>query len=370
MTTVNDVIVELENFAPKSLAEDWDSVGLMFGSKDKEVNKIMVALDLDRDTLNEAMEKKVDLIVTHHPPIFKALKTLNKEDAQRREFIELVKSDIALYTLHTNLDSAAGGMNDWLADVIGLSKNREIVEVTSSSDFYKLNVFVPKHSTRSLANALFEVGAGQVGNYNDVYYRTQGFGHFTPGADADPSEGSIGQPEKVSEERIEVLVPEEKVNRVIKALIQAHPYEEPVYDLYKLESMERHYGLGRLGELRTSTSELANKIKEVFDIDGLRYGSLNPDEEKTKVAIFGGSGADYYKSALNKGAQIYVTGDISYHDAQSMMRDGIDFIDAGHYIEQIMAPKLAEKLNEFNEINNWDIEIFASQEQTDMFTFK
>lgn len=370
MTTVNDIIVELENFAPKSLAEDWDSIGLMFGSKDKVVDKIMVALDLDRDTLNEAMEKNVDLIVTHHPPIFKALNTLNKEDAHRREFIELVKSDIALYALHTNLDSAEGGMNDWLADAIGLSENREIVEVTNLSEFFKLNVFVPKHSTKSVVNALFDAGAGQVGDYNDVYYRTQGFGHFTPGAGADPSEGDIGQPEKVSEEKIEVMVPEENVNTMIKALIQAHPYEEPVYDLYKLEGKEKQYGLGRVGELRTTTLDLADKIKEIFNIDGLRYGSLHPNEEKTKVAIFGGAGAGYYKSALNKGAQIYVTGDISYHDAQSMIRDGIDFIDAGHYIEQIMAPKLAEKLNEFKEANSWDIEIFASQNQTDMFTFK
>jgi len=370
MTTINDVIEELEIFAPKSLAEDWDPIGLIFGSKDKVINKIMVALDLDRNTLNEAKEKNADLIVTHHPPIFNPLQTLNEEDPRRREYIELIKADIALYSLHTNLDAAKGGMNDWLADAIGLSKEREIIEVTDTTQFFKLSVFIPKYATKPVSNSLFKAGAGQIGEYHDVYYRTQGFGHFTPGANADPSEGTIGIPKKVEEEKIEVLVPEKKVNKVLHTLMEEHPYEEPVFDLYKLENKEKEYGYGRVGELETTTLDLVNKVKDIFDLEGVRYGSLNPYETKTKVAIFGGSGSKYYGTALNKGAQIYITGDISYHSAQDMIRDGVDFIDAGHYIEKIMVPKLVQKINEFKEKNQWGIDVIESQNQTDIFTFK
>jgi len=370
VTTVNEVIKELEEFAPRSLAESWDPIGLIFGSKDKEINKIMVSLDLDRNTLNEAKKRDVDLIVTHHPPIFNALSTLNEEDPRRREYIELIKSDIALYSLHTNLDAAEGGMNDWLADAIGLSRNREIMEVTNTMQLFKLSVFVPKHSTKTVSNALFKEGAGQVGKYKDVYYRSQGYGHFTPGKNSDPSEGTIGVPEKVSEEKIELLVPEEKVNRVIDVLKKVHPYEEPVFDLYRLESKENKYGYGRVGELEISTLDLVDKIKDAFNLKGVRYGSLNPSEVKTKVAIFGGAGSEYYKAALNKGAQIFVTGDISYHSAQDMIRDGIDFIDAGHYIERIMVPKLTQKLIDMKEKNQWNVNIIETRDQTDVFTFK
>jgi len=370
MTTVKMIIDQLENFAPKSLAEDWDPIGLVFGSEEKLVNKVMVALDLDKDTLGEAKEKDVDFIITHHPLIFNALKTLNTNDSRRKEYIDLIKNDIALYSMHTNLDAADGGMNDWLADAIGLSENRDIVEVSSFTGFYKLNVFVPKEQTNHVLQALFEAGAGQVGDYSNVYYRTSGFGHFTPGEKSTPTEGTVGKNTKVKEERIEVLVPEKAVQKVTESLYKAHPYEEPVFDLFKLEGQKKEYGFGRVGDLEISTYDLVEQLKGQFNVDGIRYGSSNPSELKNRVAIFGGSGSKAYKEALNKGAEIFVTGDISYHTAQDMLRDGIDFIDAGHYIEQIMVPKLTEKLREFKKEQKWDIDIIESVDQKDVFLFK
>lgn len=370
MTTVKEVIQRIEQFAPTYLAEDWDPIGLSFGSKEKEIRKIMVALDVDTDTLKEAKEKQVDLIFTHHPAIFSSLKTLNEEDSRRKEYIELIRSDIAVFSAHTNIDAAEDGMNDWLADAIGLPKEREIVEVTYEESYKKIAVYVPEYASEKVRQVMHEAGAGEVGNYGDVSYTLKGHGRFTPQEGSNPAEGMIGETEVIEEERIEMMVPNHLKHQVIDALYASHPYEEPVFDLYTLEAKGKPFGYGRIGTLTTSTRELAEHLKGVFKLDGIRFASKNPDEQRQKVAIFGGSGGSYYSSALAKGAEIFITGDISYHTAQDMLRDGIDVIDAGHYIEHIFVEKMVEKLNAWAEEEKWDVEIFPTTTQKDVFNFK
>lgn len=369
--TVRELIAAMDQLAPPSLAENWDPVGLSFGSMDKEVKKVMIALDVDSNTLQEAKDKEIDLMITHHPAIFKPLKTLNSEDPRRQEYIELLKSDIAVYSAHTNLDAAESGINDWLADSIGISRtDREIVSVSSKTGYKKLAVYVPDESADKVRKALHNAGAGEIGDYKDVSYTLEGYGRFTPQEGADPTEGEIGREEYIHEQRIEMMLKDKDVYTVIEALKSSHPYEEPVFDLFTLENQTDSYGFGRVGtvEKPRSTEEMAHFIQSLFYVDGIRYGAASK-KPHNKVAIFGGSGAKYYKDALKKGATLFITGDIAYHDAQDMLRDGLEFIDAGHFMESICVPQLQKYFNKLKEKNNWSVEILEATTQQDVFTY-
>lgn len=369
--TVRELIAAMDELAPPSLAEDWDPIGLSFGSMDKVVHKIMIALDVDKDTIQEAKDNDIDLMITHHPAIFKPLKTLNTEDARRQEYIELLKSDIAVYSAHTNLDAAESGMNDWLADLIGISKtDRKIVSVSSKEGFKKLAVYVPDHAADHVRKALHEAGAGEVGDYQDVSYTLEGFGRFTPQEGSHPAEGEIGKEETIHEQRIEMMLRNKDVYTVIDALKRAHPYEVPVFDLFTLENQTESFGFGRAGDIEKpkSTEEMAHLIQSLFNVDGIRYGA-NTKRPHKNVAIFGGSGSKYYKDALKAGATLFITGDITYHDAQDMLRDGMEFIDAGHYMEAICVPELHAYFSKLKEQNKWSVEIMESLTQKDVFTY-
>lgn len=370
--TVADIIKQIDQLAPPELAENWDPIGLSFGSADQKIKRVLVALDVDKDTIREAKQKNVDMIVTHHPAIFKAQKTLNQDDPRRREYIDLIKSDIAVYSAHTNLDAAKGGMNDWLADCLNIDeKHRDILSVHFHRGYKKLAVYVPDYAADKVRQALHDVGAGEIGDYKDVSYTSEGFGRFTPQERSNPTEGEIGKEERIHEQRIEMMIKEADVYRTLAALKDAHPYEEPVFDLYTLENKSEPFGFGRAGMLNDplNIKELANKVGQLFDVDGIRYGSNDTNMVHSKIAVLGGSGEKYYKDALNKGATVYITGDISYHGAQDMLRDGLDFIDAGHYMEAISVSKLAEYLNQCKKENDWPIEISESHAQKDVFNY-
>jgi len=370
--SVKDVIKEIDRLAPPDLAESWDPIGLSFGSLKQTVKRVLVALDVDKNTIAEAKKQQADLIVTHHPAIFKAQKTLNQEDERRKQYIDLIKSDIAVYSAHTNLDAADGGMNDWLADSLGISeKGRQIMSVSLKRGFKKLAVYVPDYASEKVRKALHAAGAGEIGDYKDVSYTLSGYGRFTPQEGADPTEGEIGKEERIHEERIEMMVKDEDVMKSIRALNESHPYEEPVFDLFTVEFKSEPFGLGRVGDLNEplTAAALAEKAKDEFDVDGVRVGSVDPDKQHKKIAVLGGSGEKYYKEALKKGATLYVTGDISYHGAQDMLRDGMDFIDAGHYMEAIAVPKLYDYLTQCKQEKKWDIEILEARTQKDVFTY-
>lgn len=371
--TVEDIMEVIDQLAPPELAEDWDPIGLSFGSRKQPVKKILVALDVDKQTIQEAKNKQVDLMITHHPAIFKSQKTLNSDDTRRQDYIELIKSDIAVYSAHTNLDAAEGGLNDWLADIIGLKKDqRDIISENARQGYKKLAVYVPDYAAEKVRGALHEAGAGEVGDYKDVSYTMEGHGRFTPQEGANPTEGEVGKEEVIHEQRIEVMLKSKAVYPVIEALKEAHPYEEPVFDLYTLENKADRFGFGRVGlvESEQTTAEMAELVQKSFAVDGVRYGSYDEAKTHKKVAIFGGSGEKYYQDALKKGATLYITGDISYHGAQDMLRDGLDFIDAGHYMEAICVPKLAERLRRHSDTNAWNLEVYETAAQKDVFNYK
>ncbi|WP_161878825.1 Nif3-like dinuclear metal center hexameric protein [Alkalibacterium sp. MB6] len=370
--TVKDIIYHMEQLAPPQLAESWDPIGLSFGTKAKEVKTILVALDVDQDTIQEAKNKGVDLIVTHHPAIFGSLKTLNGEDARRRDYIELVKSDIAVFSAHTNLDAAENGLNEWLADAIGLEKDtREIVSVNTHTGYKKIAVYVPHDSAEKVRIALHETGAGEVGDYKHVSYTMEGHGRFTPQEGSTPTEGEIGKEKQMDEQRIEMMVKDKDVSKALDAIYRSHPYEEPVFDLYTLEHQKDAFGFGRVGQINEAKTikEMIDILSPLVNVEGMRFGTKDPAFKHERVAIFGGSGEKYYKDALAKGATLFITGDVSYHGAQDMLRDGLSFIDAGHYMEALSVPHLKQYLEEIKTKNNWSIDIIETTEQKDVFSY-
>lgn len=371
MTTVRDITSRIEQFAPKNLAEEWDPIGLSFGSFDNKVNKVLVALDFDKNTLKEAKEKDVDLIFTHHPAIFSALKTLNSHDSRRSEYLELIRSDIALYSAHTNIDSAENGMNDWLAKAIDLKEPYDILETGYQSELKLLALYTPLEDAERMRDVLHSVGAGQVGDYSNVSYTATGMGRFKPESNASPTIGEEGKTEEVKEERVEMLFPSHLLGRILEAIYKNHPYEEPVYHILDIGKKDKDYGLGRLGEFEDAITleEAIIKVKKAFNLEKVRSANIELDHKIKKVAILGGSGEKYYKQALSKQADLYVTGDISYHGAQDMIRDGLPFIDAGHFIENIFTEKMTEILNQWNKEEEWNVEFIPATSQEDVFKF-
>lgn len=372
MTTVDEIIKRIEEFAPSYLAEDWDPIGLAFGSKNQEVKKMMVALDLDANTLKEAKENDVDFIFTHHPPIFSSLNTLNQEDSRRAEYIEIIKSNIAVYAAHTNIDAAQNGMNEWLADALSLEKPYEVMDVAYESTYKLLVLYTPLEHAEQMRAALHKAGAGQVGDYDNVSYTSIGTGRFTPTSKANPAIGMTNQSEQVSEERTEVLVPSHLIGNAIQTIYEVHPYEEPVFHIFDIGKKAKEFGLGRVSTLKQSITldEMIERVKDVFDASYVRYANVDLESKINKVAVLGGSGEKYYKQAIEKGADLYITGDISYHGAQDMIRDELMFIDAGHFIENIFVEKMTEYLNVWCKENQWAVEIIPATSQEDVFKIK
>lgn len=367
----NDLIRKFEAFAPKTLAEPGDPVGLAVGTLNKPIKKVLVTLDVRPEVVEEAIEQQADLIFAHHPPIFRPAKNLVTDDPQNKMYADLLKNDIAVYAAHTNLDVATNGMNAWLAKAIGLN-NTEIMAVTKKESYKKLVVFVPLSDQEAMIAALTKAGAGKIGpNYQDCSYTVEGTGRFTPVNQADPAIGQLNQSENVAEARIEVIFPERLTAEIEHALFTAHPYEEPVYDIYTIENYIDEYGLGRVGDLAEPLSVLdfAEKVKTIFGVSGLRYLSKDNNQLIQRVAICGGDAGKYYPAALEKGAEVYITGDVYYHVAHDMLAENLTVIDPGHHIESICKKELTDLFTNWSQEMNWDVTIIQSAINTDPYQF-
>lgn len=363
------VIQYVERLAPKALALEGDKIGLHVGTLQKQVKKVMVALDVLEEVVDEAIAEKVDLIVAHHAVIYRPLKHLRTDLAAGRVYEKLLKHDIAVYTAHTNLDAAADGLNDWLAEAIGLG-DVEVLDVTYQEALKKLVVYVPLSHRDAVFQAVSEAGAGWVGNYSHCSFQVEGTGTFLPREGTNPHIGQQGTLERVEEVRLETVVPASRQAAVIKAMLAAHPYEEVAYDVIPLEASGTGLGIGRIGKLPQPVTlrELAERIKERFSLSGVRVvGDL--DATVRKVAVVGGDGSSFVSKAVFRGADVFVTGDIGYHTAHDAQAEGLFIIDAGHNIEKIMKEKLASYLAEQLKANGYQTEVFASSVHTDPFQF-
>lgn len=363
-----EIIQLLEQLAPKHLAMEGDPIGLQIGSLNKPVQRVMVTLDVLEEVVDEAISKNVDLIIAHHPPLYRPLKQIITDQAQGRLVEKCLKHNIAIYAAHTNLDIAIGGVNDWLSEALGLQAI-DVLVPTYEEALKKLVVYVPETHAYAVREAIGNAGAGHIGNYSHCTFNSRGIGTFLPGEGATPFIGEKGTLEEVEEVRIETIFPASLQKKVIAAMLKAHPYEEVAYDVYPLENKGRTWGLGRIGYLpeEMTLRAFAEHVKKALDVQAVRVVGNLHDKVK-KVAVIGGDGNKYIRQAKMSGADVYVTGDVYYHVAHDAMALGLHIVDPGHHAEKVMKQGLVRFLEQ--QIGaKWNVSIFPSEVHTDPFTF-
>ena len=362
VTKVSDICEVMEKLAPPKLAEEWDNVGLMLGSTDWPADKVMLALDLTEEVANQAYAQKADMIITHHPFFFSPVKKLVYNEGKNALVYELIRNKIAVYSAHTNLDSAKGGVNDVLADILGL-RQTEMLKPVFGDKYYKLVVFVPPTHIDDVLAALSRAGVGHIGNYADCAYVMGGEGQFRPLPGSNPFLGQQGILEKTREKRIEILLKKSELKAAIVALLEAHPYEEPAYDILETVNERPEFGLGRIGFLEKpfSMGEFVNAVKKALAIDHVIVADAG--KPVYKVAVCGGSGTDFIGEAVKAGADTFVTGDVKYHVAQEALNAGLNLIDAGHQASEMpVLMKLQKELEDWADSNDRTIKVLRAVE--------
>lgn len=352
----------METLAPKKLAEEWDNVGLLLGDPRADVHRLMISLDVNREVAAEADERQVNLLVTHHPLIFRPLKHLRFDLPEGALIRHLIGHQVMVYSAHTNLDSASDGVNACLARSLGLQQ-AEILQVSRQEQLFKLVVFVPQGHEGAVRDALGDAGAGWIGNYSHCTFRTPGTGTFLPREGTNPFIGARGQLEEVEELRLETIVPERLLDRAVKAMIRVHPYEEVAYDIYPLSNQGTPYGLGRIGLLPEAVplDAFIARVKEALGVSTVKVAG-GENRPVRKIAVCGGAGATLIHQASFRGADVLVTGDVKYHEAQEAVALGLAVIDAGHYAtEAVVIPALAAYLEDAFQQAGEDVEVLVSR---------
>lgn len=364
-----EIIQLFERFAPKHLAMEGDPIGLQIGTLNKPIHTVMIALDVLEAVVDEAIEKNVDLIIAHHPPLYRPLKQIVTDQAQGKIVEKCIKHDITVYAAHTNLDIAQGGINDWLAEALGLQAV-DVLVPTYEEALKKLVVYVPETHAAAVREAIGNAGAGHIGNYSHCTFNSRGIGTFLPEEGANPFIGKTGALEQVEEVRIETIFPASLQKKVVTAMLKAHPYEEVAYDIYPLENKGRVWGLGRVGRLQQemTLSAFAEHVKKALDVPAVRVVGNLHDKVK-KVAVVGGDGNKYIWQAKMSGADVYVTGDVYYHVAHDAMALGLNIVDPGHNVEKVMKQGVARFLEREFAKQKWTASVYVSQVNTDPFAF-
>ncbi|MFC5409799.1 Nif3-like dinuclear metal center hexameric protein [Larkinella bovis] len=335
---IQDITADLETWAPLAYQESYDNAGLLVGDARTTVTGILVTLDITEAVVEEAIQKKCNLIVAHHPIVFRGLKKLNGRNYVERVVIKAIKHDIALYAAHTNLDNIAGGVSFKIAEKLNLQQVR--VLAPKSQVLTKLAVFTPAKAIQTVLAALYEAGAGQIGAYEHCSFRVGGTGTFKPLAGASPAIGRVGTEEAVQEERIEVIFPTFLENRLVTALKKAHPYEVPAYDLYPLANENQEVGAGAVGELPEAMAEtdFLAYLKNRMNLSVIRHTGLRQQPVR-RVAVCGGAGGFLLNDAVRAGADVFITADYKYHeffdaDQRTMIAD------IGHYESEVFTKDL------------------------------
>jgi dinuclear metal center protein, YbgI/SA1388 family len=326
---VKSICELIEEVAPLALQESYDNAGLLVGDSQMEVTSVLVCIDITETVISEAIQKNCNLIVSHHPLIFSGLKKLIDQNETQRCVMQAIKNDIAIYAAHTNLDNVLQGVSGKMAEKIGL-KNIEILQPKQNS-LLKLITYVPKLHSYGVRQALFEVGAGQIGNYDFCSFNAEGIGTFRANENARPFVGKLDELHSEPETKIEIILPDYLKHKVIKALLEVHPYEEPAYDLVPLKNDWKEIGAGVVGELEEAEDELnfLNRIKSIFNISTIRHTDILNKKIK-RVALCGGSGSSFLSDAISVKADVYISGDFKYHEFFDASKQ-ILIADIGHF---------------------------------------
>jgi dinuclear metal center YbgI/SA1388 family protein len=361
---IEEIVAIMEELAPPSYAQEWDNIGLQVGSPSSEIKGVLVSLDATREVISEARDKGAGLLVCHHPPLFHPLHRLLADDPVGGILHEAILSGIAIYAAHTNLDASPIGVNAVLAELFGL-EDQEPLEKLPGGEIFKLVTFLPAEHLASMSAALFEAGAGVIGDYTGCSFRVEGIGTFTAGAGARPKYGEAGKANDVPEVRLEVVVEEPVLKKTIQALLATHPYEEPAYDAYPLVAAASA-GMGRVGNLPQAMS-LGELVGECSSKLGNRAVRFTGDSGRiiSRVALCSGSGAELADKAMQAGAQALITGDVGYHESMNAAAMGLAIIDAGHYhTERPVVGRLASLLRRKAQEAGLEIEVSASNLDT------
>lgn len=326
---IEEITQAIEAVAPLPLQESYDNSGLLIGEPDREVNRALITLDVTDEVIDEAIENGYDLIIAHHPLIFGSIKKINIKNPVERMIARCIKNDIAVYAAHTNLDNVKQGVNTMIAEKIGLQN----LSILAPKDelLRKLVAFCPVSHAGEVRQAMFEAGAGHIGNYDSCSFNLKGHGTFRAGEGSDPFVGDIGKIHFEEEERIEVIYPVYQESRILQAMKKAHPYEEVAYDIYPLKNTFENVGAGMLGELKEPVlaKDFLVRVKKTLGCGAIRHTKIVKDKVK-KIAVCGGSGSFLINRARRAGADVFLTGDIKYHDF--FLADGKMLIaDVGHY---------------------------------------
>jgi dinuclear metal center YbgI/SA1388 family protein len=364
---VQDLLGFLHGLYPPDLAEDWDNVGLQVGDPAAPVERVLIALDAGEAAVAAAGERGAQLLLTHHPLLFKPLRRLTPDDPVGRVVWQAVRNGVAVVSAHTNLDVAVDGLNDWLAARLQLTAVEPLQ--SAAGNLVKLVVFVPADHVEAVADALFAAGAGHIGGYDQCSFRAPGVGTFRPGPGTKPFIGQTGCREQVEEMRLETVVPQRRLSRVLEKLFKAHPYEEVAYDLLPLANPLPGTGLGRIGRLvePRPLAALADGLKTTLGCQAVRLVGA-PQRLIGKVAVCGGSGAGLIQEAKRRGADVLVTGDVKYHEARLAEDLELALLDAGHFAtERLAVEGLAARLGGGAAAKGWRLDIITHDGERDPF---
>ena len=338
MVKIKDIISHLESIAPKAYQESYDNAGLIIGNAHTTCTGVLVTLDCIEEIVDEAIDKNCNLVVAHHPIVFKGLKQLNGKNYVERTVIKAIKNDVAIYAIHTNLDNVHHGVNAQIAKVLGLVNAR--ILAPKSETLNKLVTFCPVDNTREVLEALHTSGAGNIGDYSDCSFKVTGTGQFKPNEDATPFLGEANRLEEVKEDRIELIYPKVLESQIISSLREAHPYEEVAFYIQTLENVNPDIGSGMIGELANPLrpEEFLTFLKEKMNLKVIRHTHVN-QETISKVAVCGGAGSFLLNKTLSAKADAFVTSDFKYHeffDAEGKLM----IADVGHYESEIFTKDL------------------------------
>jgi dinuclear metal center YbgI/SA1388 family protein len=364
-----DIGTVVEKIAPLGLAQSWDNVGLLIGDPERPIKNVLLTIDITQAVVAEAKTLKTDLILSYHPVIWDGLKRIRTDDKSRTVY-ELIRSGIAVFSIHTALDAVRGGVNDGLAEILGIEAPKPLGDYVEYSprEACKLVVFVPVDALAQVSNAVFEAGAGWIGNYRNCGFTAEGVGTFLPLEGANPTIGEQGQFEKVREYRFETIVPAAKVQAVVEAMKKAHPYEEPAFDVIKLFDYASRYGLGRIGTLAKPT-RLNQIIEQVKRRTGARAVGLVGDQKRLvrKAAVCAGTCGEILSRVIAGGADLYLTGELKHHQALAAQEAGLTCICLSHIVsERFILKKLAGQVKELA----GELSVKVSKKDADPFTWK
>jgi len=350
---VADVVRAAETLAPVGLAEDWDNVGLLVGDSERRVTKLLTCMDVTEPVLAEAVKAKAEMILAHHPVIFKPAARVTADDTPVVH--EAIRRGIAIYAAHTNLDSAAGGTNDVLAGAMGLEACRPLIAPVRREQC-KVVTFAPPEDVSRVAEAAFDAGAGRIGNYRRCAFAVHGLGSFCGLPGTNPAIGRAARDEVVEELRIEAICPRAKVRKVCEAIAGVHSYETPAIDVYPLEDSPPGCGAGRIGTLRrpVTIKSIVRRLKKATGSRCIRLASPAPSDKADGMgrlvrcaAVFTGSGRSAWRAAAAAGATLYVTGEMGHHDALDALASGLTVLCLGHgSSERIGIRSLARRVSE------------------------